>query len=1369
MKKKLISLLLVLSTMVSLFSIAPVTVVAEASAEEVSSHLIAHWDFEGTGDEALRDKAPAGGAVDTMKTYGTVTVGNGTAYIPDYKNGSNTHALYVSDSADTFRTTENRTIYMRWKSDHVLFATDGKPDVLRLATQNGAIHLGINNGDDKPYGSTNVGNISENPLQSNGMYYAPNTWITMAVAYDKSAGSGAFTITTFFKTDGGDWVTGSVTRTDAAQTWVQNDYTQNAINNSLIDHNSLIFGRQLANLASGWGGNITFDDIRIYDKALTAEEIKLTDSLESHLISHWDFEGTGDEILTDKAHAGSNKDTLYATNEYVTFENGIAYIPDNKNYTNTNALYAYHSNDLFRTTADRTLYMRFKSDHGLFSTDGKDDRLVLASQNDAIHLGIDPSDDKLYGSTSVNSVSENWVQTNGMLYQSDTWITMAVSYEKNDDGTFTIYSFFKPDGGEWVTGTAKKTGTEATSQTWVGNDYGTTTGPVDQNALIFGRRRIDCTSSWGGNISIDDIRVYDKALTLEEVRSISSSATVSLMGRSLSLGGDIGVNFYLYADPTSFPDDPEVTIVSGERELMKESFSAVAQKVSNGQYKITARVAAKEMTDVLTFRIKSEGKIIYADTYSVKQYAETILANSDSQYSKDTLDLVRALLNYGGYAQSYFAYQTENLANTGLNLKLPVPITSNIVDSQSSGTVAGIEAIGATLGLENKTQIVFVIRLAEGAKASDYSFAGGEVAINGRTVTVTTEGVRADKLDHTYTLTVSKGGVAQTLTYSPMNYVKNKIGDTNAELVSLLKSLYAYYTAAKQYQPDQIVNNGIITYTPGAGLLYNGIKETTPTANSMTSDAVVTPSYLIDQSAGGTRPDVIDITVGRQLFVDDFLIAQSSGISTVYHQAQKYEVDGKTASIFTPTTQEWAAGTSAGGVWYDMEAKKYKMWYDIGFNPGLGYAESDDGINWTRVNVDGTDSNVVFGTMSPSDNNPKNGVCSVFIDYETENVSERYKMFVHSMTDISYGQTEGINTGADRLPGDVDRHSYLSSLFVSADGLHWVQKGSNSLGGSGDMTTAHYNAFKQTWVNSLRGYIPGVKNDSDTTNDNNARARWFYEADNFEDLVKWRTNDAIFWMKTDALDATAENGKDSQTYNFSAIAYESIMLGSHTIWYGPENDIVDETATPKRNELQLAYSRDGYSYDRPSREAFIGTGNTRGEVDYGYLFSTIGGLIVKDDLLYIYYSGFSGKDSSGNNAGHATQSIGLATLRRDGFASLDGGENSYVWTRKLTVNGDKKYLFVNIDVPEGSFAASVVDKNGNVYEGFEMSNCVTVGGDDTCAQITWKNGKDLSFLNGEEFYLRFSMQKGGSFYSFWLSDSLGGESGGAVGAGYAGQ
>lgn len=53
-------------------------------------------------------------------------------------------------------------------------------------------------------------------------------------------------------------------------------------------------------------------------------------------------------------------------------------------------------------------------------------------------------------------------------------------------------------------------------------------------------------------------------------------------------------------------------------------------------------------------------------------------------------------------------------------------------------------------------------------------------------------------------------------------------------------------------------------------------------------------------------------------------------------------------------------------------------------------------------------------------------------------------------------------------------------------------------------------------------------------------------------------------------------------------------------------------------------------------------------------------------------------------------SVGLATSRRDGFASMDAGESvGTLTTRPLEFDG--QFLFVNVDCPNGELRAELLD------------------------------------------------------------------------------
>ena len=124
-------------------------------------------------------------------------------------------------------------------------------------------------------------------------------------------------------------------------------------------------------------------------------------------------------------------------------------------------------------------------------------------------------------------------------------------------------------------------------------------------------------------------------------------------------------------------------------------------------------------------------------------------------------------------------------------------------------------------------------------------------------------------------------------------------------------------------------------------------------------------------------------------------------------------------------------------------------------------------------------------------------------------------------------------------------------------------------------------------------------------------------------------------------------------------------------------------------------------------------------------------------------------------------STGLATLRRDGFASMNAVDTTgTLTTEKVTFNG--KHLFVNVDAPEGSLKVEILDENGNVYEGYTESNAVT--GDVTKAKVVFGNNDDISSLSGKNVKFRFTLTNG-KLYSFWVSDDEIGSSNGYLGGG----
>jgi hypothetical protein len=515
---------------------------------------------------------------------------------------------------------------------------------------------------------------------------------------------------------------------------------------------------------------------------------------------------------------------------------------------------------------------------------------------------------------------------------------------------------------------------------------------------------------------------------------------------------------------------------------------------------------------------------------------------------------------------------------------------------------------------------------------------------------------------------------------------------------------------------------------PGRETLYNGITLATPwpPRNRFLSTNPETPPYLRDP------PAVIPIDVGRQLFVDDFLVEECS-LSRTYHRAA-YHPAGPVlrpeaawerrdeAADRTQTRPNPTAMVFSDGVVYDARDRLFKMWYMGGYSQNTCFAVSDDGLAWRRPELDvvrGT--NIVMERLRDSN--------TVWLDHVERDPQARFKMAAFNGS-----------------------HKSLL-LFTSPDGIHWIRVGES--GPCGDRSTMFYNPFRGVWAFSLRGeQLAGFN-----------RYRRYWETKDFRRGAAWRDGGPVPWMAADALDLPRPDyGVAPELYNLDAVGYESLILGLFTIFRGerPERE--------KPNDVGLGFSRDGFHWSRPNREPFIPVSERAGDWNWSNVQSAGGCCLVVGDRLYFYVSGRSGRPGTSDPG---VCSTGLALLRRDGFASLHdepdqrpvryGGGVRQVTTRPVRFSG--RHLFVNADVTHGALQVEVLDRAGRVLPPFSLTNANAVAGvDGTRLPIRWATRPTLDELIGEPVRFRFSL-KNGRLYSFWVSPSPSGVSRGYVAAG----
>ena len=513
--------------------------------------------------------------------------------------------------------------------------------------------------------------------------------------------------------------------------------------------------------------------------------------------------------------------------------------------------------------------------------------------------------------------------------------------------------------------------------------------------------------------------------------------------------------------------------------------------------------------------------------------------------------------------------------------------------------------------------------------------------------------------------------------------------------------------------------------------LYNGIRlaDPWPPRRRSLPDLPLTPPYLVDP------PAVIPIDLGRQLFVDDFLVERTSLVRTC-HRADYHPAN----PILSPTTK-WeqhdsyadrnkshpnpAAMPFSDGVFFDPKDRLFKMWYMGGYIENTCYATSTDGIHWDKPSLDVTPGTNIVMTGNRDSS-------TVWIDQNEPNPAWRYKM--------------------------ASWHDYYLEQFVSPDGIHWTKTGNS--GYAGDRTTFFYNPFRGVWVFSLRsGQEAGV------------RHRLYWETRDFIRGTRWGRNEPVLWTSADTADPKRpEYNVPAELYNLDCVAYESIVLGLFTIFRG------ERLVREKPNDVCVGYSRDGFHWARPDRDAFLPVSERAGDWNWANVQSAGGCCVVVGDRLYFYVSGRQGVPGSTDPG---VCSTGLATLRRDGFVSMDHPGSARVQrvtsspglpglppgtliTRPVRFSG--RHLFVNLAAPAGELRVEMLDAAGKTIAPYTSATCVPVRGDSTCARVAWTGAPDLSALANRPVRFRFQVTNG-ALYAFWVSADTTGASRGYVAAG----
>merc|ERR1712070_628505 len=364
---------------------------------------------------------------------------------------------------------------------------------------------------------------------------------------------------------------------------------------------------------------------------------------------------------------------------------------------------------------------------------------------------------------------------------------------------------------------------------------------------------------------------------------------------------------------------------------------------------------------------------------------------------------------------------------------------------------------------------------------------------------------------------------------------------------------------------------------------------------------------------------------------------------------------------------------------------------------GLLYAESDDGITWTKPNLGMTDWK---GSKANNLIETDGMTTGIYLD-ETADASERYKIVTGS-------------NGKGRIA-------------TSADGIHW-----NNTKDLEKETFGRWDTPKNTvWDPVQKQWIVYIRS-KPTVSEKEAGAL----------RIQSYTHSLTEDFMGDWAAATPTGLNSSSDYQPDGLVvwpYAGIYIGVGNVFNPTQED--GAAAVKGQVNMVLGWSADGRRWKwLVPNDSIIPLG-AEGDFDACGVFGAKQDPLrtTVNDTLRMYYAGCNGPFFGSRGC-----ALGMATLQRDGFAGYQGGS---LVTAPVRVVGNT--LKISVDGGSTGVQVGIVgDKD------FSVDNCTPIKGKQTDATVSWKKGADLSkYLNGA-ISLEFKIPQDATAFAFSLGSSV---------------
>lgn len=449
---------------------------------------------------------------------------------------------------------------------------------------------------------------------------------------------------------------------------------------------------------------------------------------------------------------------------------------------------------------------------------------------------------------------------------------------------------------------------------------------------------------------------------------------------------------------------------------------------------------------------------------------------------------------------------------------------------------------------------------------------------------------------------------------------------------------------------------------------------------------------LICSSAAATPPP-------RHLFLDPAFVQQAEKASLHVNPPLRREI------VIRPD-KPWEQLMISFYLTVLDEAGKLRMWYicrDKANRPNVAYAESRDGVCWTKPNLgivdyDGSKENNLTGLTTFE------GV--VFRDPNAP-ANERYAYVAHLWT-------EGM------------------VRFHSPDGLHWQRDKTPLLRLGADTQNVtfwderlgRYVLYLRGWQRAgdkklyrkvVRAEMPSLTAPLDAGPSRKSLYLWGKEkvpviGDEFPTVFA----------------ADEKDPPNSDVYTISAQPYPLDPR-----WYlgFPSMFQREQRMSDGPLEVQCAGSRDGITWHRYDRTPYAPPGLAGSESANMTFMGP--GLVIRGDEIWQYGTEFHSKHGDVEARKRKTDGVIYRYVQRvDGFVSLDfDASGGRCITAPVKVDGAR--LLLNVDTGAlGQLRVGLLDAEGKSLGGFAADDCKVLRINSTRAEVSWAGGSDLAPLKG---------------------------------------